>query len=894
MKAKDINLKIDGMDIKTEKDVSILTASLENDIYIPHLCYHPSLKPFGACRLCMVELQDGRMVTSCETMVEEGMEVSTETDKISQVRSLVAKLLIANHESDCLNCSQNDQCKLQEIAAYLGINKDEMDYLRHSVPEIAEDTSNPFFDRDLKKCILCGICVRICNETLGLSAVEFGSRGYETRITTFGDKPISESSCVSCGECVMGCPVGALVPKNALQPSREVKTICPYCGVGCNIYLGVRGDKIVSVRADTHNEINKGNLCVKGRFGYNFVNHPDRLTSPLIKRGEKFVKVSWEEALDHIANNLSKYKGKNFGAISSARCTNEDNYILQKFTRVVMGTNNVDNCARSCHAPSVAGLATSMGSGAMSNSIDEIGDAACILAIGTNTTSSYPVIGMRIIQAVNNDTKLIVIDPRGIELSKHANIYLKPYPGTDVALLMGMMKVIADEELLNKEFVEERCEDFSKFKKSLKSFDLDSVEQITGVEKNKIIEAARLYASTKPASILYSLGITEHSHGTDNVFALSNLALLTGNVGKPSTGVNPLRGQNNVQGACDMGCLPDVYPGYQKVDNSEVNEKMGELWSCDLDKSIGLKLPFMIGASSKDQIKALYIMGENPVLSEPDSNSIRRSLEKLEFLIVQDIFLTETALLADVVLPASSFAEKEGTFTNAERRVQRVRKAIEPIGNSKPDWQIICKIAQKMGKDGFGFDTAAKVAEEISSIAPLFGGICYPRIEDKGLQWPCLDENHEGTSIMHTECFSTENGKAKFIPLSYRPSAELPDENYPLLLTTGRSIYHYHTATMTGMIDGLKELYNNDFIEINPVDATKLEIEDGDLVDVASRRGEIQTRVKITDESPPGVVFMTFHFGETPTNVLTNPAMDPISNTPEFKVCAVRVKKCKI
>ena len=427
----------------------------------------------------------------------------------------------------------------------------------------------------------------------------------------------------------------------------------------------------------------------------------------------------------------------------------------------------------------------------------------------------------------------------------------------------------------------------------MKTFDLDSVEQITGVNKNKIIEAARLYALIKPASILYSLGITEHSHGTDNVFALSNLALLTGNVGKPSTGVNPLRGQNNVQGSCDMGCLPDVYPGYQKIDNPEVNEKMEKLWNCDLDKSIGLKLPFMIGASSKDEIKALYIMGENPVLSEPDSNSIRRSLEKLEFLIVQDIFLTETALLADVVLPASSFAEKDGTFTNAERRVQRVRKAIEPVGNSKPDWQITCKIAQKMGKDGFDFDTSAEVAEEISSIAPLFGGICYTRIEDNGLQWPCLDENHGGTSILHTECFATENGKAKFIPLSYRPSAELPDDNYPLLLTTGRSIYHYHTATMTGMTEGLKEIYGTDLVEINPEDALKLDLEDGNLVDVVSRRGKVQAKVKLTDESPVGVIFMTFHFGETPTNVLTNSAMDPISNTPEFKVCAVRVNKCK-
>ncbi len=886
-----IKFTIDGLKVETEEGNTILEAALENGIYIPNLCYSPHLKPYGACRLCMVENEEGRLVTSCETVAEEGMNVKAESEEVNKVRRLAAELLIANHEMDCLTCAKNNECRLQEIASYMGIAKEDLGELRRSTIELEKDESNPFFDRDLKKCVLCGICVRTCSEMLGINAVDFGFRGYDTKITTFADKPIMESNCVSCGECVVRCPVGALVLKKSQKPSREVKTTCPYCSVGCNINLGVRGNEIIGVRGDIDNNLNKGNLCVKGRFGYNFVNHPERLTLPLIKRNGTFEEVSWDEALEFIANNLEKYMGNDFAAISSCRCTNEDNYVAQKFTRVVMGTNNVDNCARSCHAPSVAGLSETLGSGAMSNSVDEIEDAKCLFIIGTNPTESYPVIGMRMVKAAKKGAKLIVADPREIEISKHAQMHLNHKPGTDVALLMGMMRVIVDEGLHDQEFIDERCENFEVFKESLKEFDLDYVEKITGVNKEKIKEAARMYASIKPASILYSLGITEHSHGTDNVFALSNLALLTGNIGKSSTGVNPIRGQNNVQGACDMGALPNVYPGYQKVDDPDVHKKFEEIWGAELNNSMGMKMPCVIGASSKGRVKALYIIGENPALSEPDSSSIVKSLENLEFLIVQDIFLTETASLADVVLPAASYAEKDGTFTNTERRIQRVRKAVNPPGESKPDWEITGEIARKMGAKGFDFKDASEVMDEIASVAPMFGGINYDRIEKEGLQWPCLDINDLGTGTLHVERFATSSGRAKFMPLHYRPPAELPDEEYPLLLTTGRSIYHYHTATMTGATDGLRELYGIDPVEMNPKDAAELGLEDGETVKVSSRRGEIKTKVKITDVSPKGVVFMTFHFSETPTNMLTSPAMDPISNTPEFKVCAVRVEK---
>ena len=891
MKNNKITLNIDGVEIEAKEGSTVLETALSNDIYIPNLCYYPGLKPWGSCRLCLVENEEGRLITACETTVHDGMKISTDNPRINRVRKLSAELLIANHEVDCLTCKKNDNCKLQEIAAYLGINRDDLGSLRRKIMDIPVDDSNPFFDRDLKKCVLCGICVRTCSELMAVNAVDFGFRGYDSKITTFGDKPLLESSCVSCGECMIACPVGALVPKETEKPAREVKTVCPYCGVGCNIYLGVRGDQVVSARGDTENSVNKGNLCVKGRFGYGFINHPDRLRKPLIKKDDEFIEVEWDEALDHVAQNLSDYTGDEFASISSARCPNEDNYAVQKFTRVVMGTNNVDNCARSCHAPSVAGLARIFGSGAMSNSIDEIKDASCLFVIGTNPTASYPVLGLRIIEAVKNGAKLIVADPRNINLCKHADIVMNQTPGTDVALIMGMMKVIVDEELQDQTFIEERSEGFEEFKEALQSYDIDTVESITGVDGELIREAARTYASTKPASILYSLGITEHTHGTENVFALGNLALLTGNMGKPFGGVNPIRGQNNVQGACDMGCLPDTFPGYQKLDDPETIDRFETAWDVELNRSKGLTFPEMVMAAKNGDIKAMYIVGENPVTSEPDTENIKDAMNSLDFLVVQDIFMSETAQMADVVLPGCSYAEKDGTFANSERRIQRVRRAINPVGESKPDWLITSLIAKKMGAQGFDYKGASDVYDEVAMVSPTFAGINYSRIEDEGIQWPCHHEDHEGTPILHTEEFKTENGRAKFIPLTYRPSAELPDETYPFILTTGRSIYHYQTSTMTGAVEGLKKLYGEDYIDISREDALEIGVEADETVRVISRRGEIKPKVRITERCRPGVVFMTFHFGESATNVITNSACDPISKTPEFKVCAVRVEK---
>ncbi len=525
----------------------------------------------------------------------------------------------------------------------------------------------------------------------------------------------------------------------------------------------------------------------------------------------------------------------------------------------------------------------------MTNSIEEIADAGCILAIGTNTTEDHPVIALRIKAAVDKGAKLIVADPREIGLCRMAHVWLRQRPGTDVALLMGMARVIVDEDLLDRTFIEERCEGFDEFVDSLKAFDLDSVSKITGVPADTIVEAARTYAAGGPSTILYAMGLTQHSHGTDNVLAVANLAMLTGSVGKPSSGVNPLRGQNNVQGACDMGALPDVYTGYQKVANAEVRAKFERAWGCTLPADPGTVLTDMFDAMDEGKIRAAYLIGENPVLSDPDAKHVEESLQKLEFFIVQDIFLTETAQYADVILPAASFAEKDGTFTNTERRVQRVREAIQPVGDSRPDWQIVCDVAKRMGATGFDFAGSAEIMNEIARLTPSYGGITHERLEDGGLQWPCSNREHPGTRYLHAERFT--RGKGKFSALGYQPPREEPDDSYPLVLTTGRNLYQFHTGTMSRKSRGLNELKGEEEVEINPLDAQALGIGDGEMVQIESRRGKVRARAKLTENSSKGVVFMTFHFWECATNILTNPAQDPVSKIPELKVCAVKVEK---
>ena len=883
-----ITLNIDGQKVKARRGMTVLQVADEAGIYIPTLCADPDLEPYGACRLCVVEIERmPGLPSACTTPATDGMIVHTETPDVNQVRRTAVELLIADHPSDCLTCPKNQQCELQKVAAYLGIIKQPFPKTTRLLPV---DTSNPFFNLDRNRCILCARCVRACKEITGVGAIDLAFRGYASKVATFGDGLLVDSVCQSCGECVVHCPVSALTPKEARQPTCEVATTCPYCGVGCQIYLGIRQGRVITVRGRREGTVNNGRLCVKGRFGITeFIHHPERLTTPLVRRNGKLVEATWDEALDIVANKLANYKGDEVAVIASAKCTNEENYIIQKFARAVLGTNNIDHCARLCHAPTVVGLVQSFGSGAMTNSINEIRSAACILAIGSNTTAAHPIIGLEVKRAVKQGAKLIVANPREIDLVRYADLWLQHKPGTDVALLMGMMRVIVDEGLLNSSFIQERSENFDAFRQSLESFDLDFVERTTGVPSEKIIQAARIYATNSPATILYAMGITQHSHGTDNVIATANLAMLTGNIGKLSTGVNPLRGQNNVQGACDMGALPNVYPGYQAVADPAIREKFEIAWGCFLPAKPGLTLTEFFDAAYQGQIKALYLVGENPVLSDPNAKHVQEALAKLEFFVVQDIFLSETARLAHLVLPAVTFAEKDGTFTNPERRVQLVRKAIEPIGSAKDDWWITCQIGQRMGSRGFDFTHPFEIMEEIARLTPSYGGISYQRLEDDGLQWPCPDEEHPGTPILHTKQFT--RGKGRFIPLEYKPPMELPDEDYPLLLTTERSLYHFHTGTLTRKVAGLNILRGEELVEINPKDASALGITDGEVVKVISRRGEVVAKAKVTETSPVGVISMGFHFAESPTNQLTNPALDPIAKIPEFKVCAVRVER---
>lgn len=672
-----------------------------------------------------------------------------------------------------------------------------------------------------------------------------------------------------------------------------VLTTCPYCGCGCGLYLQVIDNKIEGVLPCKTHPISEGKLCIKGWNAHQFVDSEKRLKKPLIKKNGAFEEVGWDEAIDYTATQLKKIKEEDgaqaLGVLSSAKCTNEENFLAMKFARSVLGTNNLDHCARLCHSPTVAGLAAAFGSGAMTNSIPEIEEADCILITGSNTTENHPLIGTRILRAKERGAKIIVVDPRRIHLSEHADIHVRQRLGTDVAWINGLMHIIIHEGWDDRDFIEKRTEGFSKLKEKVEEYPPHKVEQITGIAEADLRKIAEIYAKSEKSSIIYNMGITQHTSGTDNVLSTANLAMLTGNVGKRSTGVNPLRGQNNVQGACDMGALPNVYSGYQSVLNDEVRRKFENAWGVELPIEAGLTVVEMMDAAAKGRIKGMFIMAENPMLSDPDIGHVREALENLKFLAVQDIFLTETAQLADVVLPGVSFAERDGTFTSTDRRVQRIRKAIEPIGDSKPDWQIICQLAEKLGSPNFKYSSPEDIFEEIAQLTPIYQGISYQRIETGGLQWPCRTDDDPGTEFLHQGKFT--KGLGTFTPVDFREPAELPDNQYPLMLTTGRIMFHFHTGTMTRNSPALDHEVKEAFVEISPGDAGKLGIADNEIIKVASRRGEIKVKAKITNRVEKGVVFIPFHFAEAAANVLTNPALDPVAKIPEFKVCAVRVEK---
>ena len=896
-----MNIVIDGEEREVQSGQTVLDAARANGVYIPALCWHPRTGQAARCRACVVEVEGVRgLQTACTTPVKEGMVVHTTTPDVMAARRTIVELLLANGSHDCLSCEANGACELQEMAYRLGIEHPAF-YISGERQPV--DDSSEGIIRDLSKCIHCGRCVAACNNTVMHETLDFGYRGARLEVICDMFKPLGESTCVQCGECVQVCPVGALVFKPSKGKARawEVEhkeVICPYCGVGCVLDIAVKDGKYLwayGAEKDWEKLPNAGMLCVKGRFGLEYLNHADRLTTPLIRRNGSLEPATWDEALDLVATKLSavrdQYGPDAVGCLSSAKVTNEENFAMQRFARAVIGTNNVDHCARLCHASTVAGLASTLGSGAMTNSMQEASKSDVILITGSNTTWCHPVFGSMIKKAVKQQgVKLIVLDPRETDLAKIADIHLRQNNGTDVAWLMGMQHIIVREGWQDQAYIDERCEGWEEYKESLAFYTPEKVEDLTGIPAERLFDAAKLFATGGRAAIYFSMGITQHSHGVDNVKACANLALITGNLGFEGGGVNPLRGQSNVQGACDMGALPNVFSGYQPVTDEAARAKFAAGWGVDaafLSGTVGQTVTTMINACG-EEIRALYFMGENPMVSDPNLNHVEEQLKKLDFLVVQDIFLTETAQMADVVLPGVAFAEKTGTYTNTERRAQLGRAAVVPPVGARQDSDIIADIAARLGCTDFPRTPEALFAE-IKALTPSYHGMTYERIErEHGLRWPCPSEDHPGTPILHVGKFP--RGKGLLSALAYRPPAEEPDEQYPMRLSTGRLLQHFHTGSMSRRAQVLDHLVPHGDVEIHPEDALDLKLCEGQLVKVETRRGAVVTRARVTPRVAQGSLFMAFHFAEAAANRLTNDALDPVAKIPEFKMCAARVE----
>ncbi len=899
-----VTLTIDGREVTVAVGTSVMRAASECGGTIPSLCATDSVKAFGSCRMCLVEI-DGMRGTpaSCTTPVMPGMVVHTQTDKVARIRKSVMELYISDHPLDCLTCSANNDCELQDTAAEVGLRDVRYGYDGANHMGQADDVSNPYFAFEPDKCIACSRCVRACDEVQGTLALTIEGRGFESKVRAGqAEDTFLSSDCVSCGACVQACPTSALMEKSVKEigkPERSVITTCAYCGVGCTFRAEMKGEQLVRMVPWKDGKANRGHSCVKGRFAWGYANHQDRITKPMIRESVDLPwrEASWEEALSYTATKLNAIKAEHgpraLGGITSSRCTNEETFLVQKLVRAGFGSNNVDTCARVCHSPTGYGLSKTFGTSAGTQDFDSVMDADVVMIIGANPTDGHPVFASRLKRRLRQGAKLIVIDPRRTDIVRSPHIeaahHLALQPGTNVAVMTAMAHVIVTEGLAADAFIQERCEideyqDWARFV-SEERHSPETLEPVTRVPAAELRAAARLFATGGNGAIYYGLGVTEHSQGSSTVMSIANLAMVTGNIGRRGVGVNPLRGQNNVQGACDMGSFPHELPGYRHISGSAVRELFEADWGVDLDPEPGLRIPNMLDAALDGSFRALYVQGEDILQSDPNTHHVAAGLKAMELVIVHDLFLNETANYAHVFLPGSTFLEKDGTFTNAERRIQLVRKVMEPA-NGYADWEVTQELAKAMGL-GWNYAHPSEIMDEIARLTPTFTGVSFDRLDAEGsLQWPVNEANPDGSPIMHVNGFV--RGKGKFIVTDYVPTDEKTGPRYPLLLTTGRVLSQYNVGAQTRRTAN-NIWHQEDVLEIHPLDAENRGVKDGDWVRLASRTGETTLRADVTDRVAPGVVYTTFHHPATQANVVTTEYSDWATNCPEYKVTAVQV-----
>ena len=902
---KQVTLEIDGVEIRVPEGTSVMRAAALADINIPKLCASDNLEAFGSCRLCAVQIEGRRgLPASCTTPVEPGMKVSTQTERLAKLRRNIMELYISDHPLDCLTCPANGDCELQDMAGAVGLREVRYGFEGHNHLDAPKDSSNPYFTFDASKCIVCSRCVRACAEVQGTFALTIAGRGFDSRVSAGQNEPFLESECVSCGACVQACPTATLTENSVIemgQPEHSVITTCAYCGVGCSFKAEMKGDQLVRMVPWKGGEANHGHSCVKGRFAFGYATHKDRIRSPMIRNSidEPWQEVSWEEAISHAARRLkaiqARHGRESIGGITSSRCTNEETYLVQKLIRAAFGNNNTDTCARVCHSPTGYGLKQTLGESAGTQTFDSVLESDCILVIGANPTDAHPVFGSLLRRRLREGARLIVADPRHIDLldTPHLGeaLHLPLRPGANVALVNALAHVIITEELEDHDFIARRCagEAYSKWR----DFILDprhapeAVEAVTGVAADQVRAAARLYASARNGAIYYGLGVTEHSQGSTTVMGIANLALATGNIGREGVGVNPLRGQNNVQGSCDMGSFPHELPGYQHVADPVARGRFEAAWGVELDHEPGLRIPNMFDAAIAGQFRGLYVQGEDIAQSDPNTQHVEQALRALDCLIVQDIFLNETAKFAHVLLPGSTFLEKNGTFTNAERRINRVRKVMPPLAG-KEDWEVTVALANALGYP-MAYNHPSEIMDEIARLTPSFAGVSYAKLEQQGsLQWPCNDEHPLGSPIMHETEFPI--GKARFAITEFVPTTERASRRFPLLLTTGRILSQYNVGAQTRRTEN-QVWHDEDMLEIHPHDAEERGINEGDWLGISSRAGHTVLRACISERMQPGVVYTTFHHPHSGANVITTDNSDWATNCPEYKVTAVQVEK---